>query len=64
MFFDTAFFKRLYSVKDVVINPGLLPRIMPEKKIFVKLTFLSKDDAFPKDLAMHSGYIRIEKIRN
>lgn len=36
---------------------------MPEKRVFVKLTFLSKDDVIRKDLGMHAGYIRIEKIR-
>lgn len=36
---------------------------MPEKKYFIKLTFLSKDDTILKDLGMHSGYVRIEKIR-
>lgn len=55
--------KRLYSIKDAVINSETLPPIMPEKKVYVKFTFLSKDDTILKELGEHSGYIRIEKIR-
>ncbi|XP_037032987.1 uncharacterized protein LOC119071961 [Bradysia coprophila] len=54
--------KRLYSMKDVVINPDVFPHTMPEKKAFIQLTFMSKDDSYFKNLGMHSGYVRIERI--
>lgn len=56
-------FKKLYSMKDAVINSEIFPPEMPEKKAFIKLTFQTKDDYFLKDLGMFSGYIRIEKFR-
>lgn len=54
--------KKLYSMTNVVINPDIFPHSMPEKKAFIQFTMMSKDDSIYKDLGLHSGYIRIEKI--
>lgn len=57
-----SIFKKLYFIKDGIIDSEKLPPIMPEKRLYVKLTFLSKDDTILKELAVHSGYLRIEKL--